>query len=76
MVEDGVKIEDGFLQHYNHILMKYSEGITEPSHTGSTVQVKRVRPQVPLNIEFQDDCQSSHAIYAVPEPQTCKARLF
>ena len=44
MVEDGVQIEDGFLQHYSHILMKYSEGISQPSHTGSTIKVKRVRP--------------------------------
>jgi len=74
LVEDGEKLEEGFLQHYNHILMKNSGGITEPSHSGSTIKVKRVRPQVLLNIEFQDGGHCSHALNfgkcAFPEPQT------
>ena len=61
LVEDG-KLEEGFLQHYNHIMMKFSGGISKPSLSGSTNKVKRVRPQVLLNIEFQDGGQSSHAI--------------
>lgn len=62
LVEDGEKLEEGFLQHYNHILMKNSGGISLPRHTGSTVKVKRVRPQVLLNTEFQESGHSSHAV--------------
>ncbi|XP_020623169.1 uncharacterized protein LOC110060717 [Orbicella faveolata] len=42
LVEDGEKLEEGFLQHYNHILMKNSGGITEPSHSGSTIKTQAV----------------------------------
>lgn len=42
LVEDGEKLEEGFLQHYNHILMKNSGGISLPSHTGSTVKTQAV----------------------------------
>lgn len=78
LVEDGEKLEEGFLQHYNHILMKNSGGISLPSHTGSTVKVKRVRPQVLLNTEFQERGHSSHAVSlgkcAFLEPHMWKSR--
>ena len=63
LVEGGEKLEEGFLQHYNHILIKNSGEIGQPSHTGSTIEVERVRPQVLLNtIKFQHGGHSSHAI--------------
>ena len=74
LVEDGEELEEGFLQHYNHILMKNAGGI---SHTGSTIKVERVRAQVLLNTEFQDGSHSSHAISlrkcAFPEPHMWKS---
>ena len=62
LVEDGEELDEGFLQHYNHILMKNSEGMTAPSRSASTIKVKRVPAQALLNIEFQDGGHSSHPI--------------
>lgn len=60
LVEDGETLDEGFIQHYNHILIKNSRAINEPSHTGSTIQVTRVRPQVFPSIELQDGGDSFH----------------
>jgi len=60
LVEDGETLNEGFLQHYNQILIKNSRGVNEPSHTGSTIETQTANEESDSSDSSSSDDERGH----------------